>query len=154
MVAFPKDPDALKVFLGTPPPPGSPYSLPIQGSDKEGRSAVYRHWRFRDQPLLKTLDPTVLTAHDMFQSTLQRHPKARCLGERTWDPVTKTYGKYEWITYAEVAERRKNLGAGLVELHNKVGVTGDRYGVGLWCQNRPEWQLTGICSVLLNVTRS
>lgn len=48
-----------------------------------------------------------------------------------------------WMTYAEVAERRKNLGAGIVELHHKVGISAPKFGVGIWSQNRPEWQITG-----------
>jgi long-chain acyl-CoA synthetase len=126
------------------PPKDTPYSLPIVGSEKEGRTAVYRHWYFKDRPLMKTLDPTILTAHDIFEAALKRVPHARCLGHRPWDPITKTYGKYQWMSYAETALRRKNFGAGIVELHKKAGVTEDKYGVGLWCQNRPEWQITGI----------
>ena len=41
-----------------PVPSGAPYSLPLPGSQKPGRSAVYRHWRFKDG-LLKSLDPNV-----------------------------------------------------------------------------------------------
>jgi long-chain acyl-CoA synthetase len=44
---------------GQPPPKGQPYSVPIPGSQAEGRGPVYRHWRFRDAPLLETLDPAV-----------------------------------------------------------------------------------------------
>lgn len=40
--------------------------------------------------------------------------------------------------------RRKNFGAGLVHLHKQAGVTEESYAVGLWCQNRPEWQITGM----------
>jgi long-chain acyl-CoA synthetase len=143
MAPLPQDPDALATALKVPPPPGSPYSLPIPNSEREGRSAIYRHWRFIDGPLLQTLDPQVLTAHDAFESSVKKHPNARCLGSRPWDPVTKTFGKYEWMTYAETALRRKNVGAGIVELHKKAGVTEEKYGVGLWCQNRPEWQISG-----------
>jgi long-chain acyl-CoA synthetase len=75
---------------------------------------------------------------------VKKTPNARCLGARPWDPATKTFGDYQWLTYSEVALRRKNFGAGLVELHKKAGITQDRqYGVGLWCQNRPEWQISG-----------
>lgn len=143
-IQYPTDPDALVKALRVPPPPGSPYSLPIPGSEKEGRTAIYRHWRFVDSPLLTTLDPKVLTAHEAFESTLKRRPNARCLGSRPWDPVTKTFGKYEWMTYAETASRRKNFGAGIVELHKKAGVINEKYGVGLWCQNRPEWQISDL----------
>jgi long-chain acyl-CoA synthetase len=138
-----QDPEAYVKFLKTSPPPGSPYSLPIPGSEREDRSAVYRHWRFVDSPLLQTINPEVRTAHDFFENSAKRRPNARCLGTRHWDPVTKTHGKYEWITYAETAERRKNFGAGIVELHKNVGVTEEKYGVGLWCQNRAEWQISG-----------
>lgn len=49
------------VEFATPPPKGQPYSVPIPGSEAPGRTAVYRHWRFKDQPLLETLDPAVHT---------------------------------------------------------------------------------------------
>jgi long-chain acyl-CoA synthetase len=54
--------------LQPPPEPGKPYSLPIPGSERPGRSAVYRHWRFMDG-LLETLDPNIRTAHDFFEDT-------------------------------------------------------------------------------------
>jgi long-chain acyl-CoA synthetase len=143
MTSYPQDPDELANALRAPPAPGSPYSLPIPGTEREGRSAIYRHWRFVDRPLLRTLDPKILTAHDAFESSVKKRPNGRCLGTRHWDPTNKTFGNYEWITYAQTALRRKNFGAGLVELHKKVGVTEEKYGVGLWCQNRAEWQISG-----------
>jgi long-chain acyl-CoA synthetase len=144
MASTRQDPDAYAAALHVPPPPGSPYSVPIPGSEREGRSAVYRHWRFPEGPLLQTLDPEILTAHDAFESSVKKRPNARCLGYRPYNPDTKEFGKYEWITYAETAMRRKNFGVGLVELHKKAGVAEDKqYGVGLWCQNRAEWQITG-----------
>lgn len=143
-VQYPTDPEAFAQALRVPPPPGTPYSLTIPGSEKEGRTPIYRHWRFIDTPLLKTLDPNVLTAHDAFESSVKRRPNARCLGSRPWDPATKTFGNYEWITFAQLASRRKNFGAGVVELHKKAGVTEEKYGVGLWCQNRPEWQISDL----------
>lgn len=41
------------------PPFGSPFSLPVPGSEESDRSATYRHWRFVDRPLLETWDPKV-----------------------------------------------------------------------------------------------
>ena len=138
------DADALAKDLHRAPPPGAPYSVPIPNSDREGYSAVYRNFRYVDKPLLETLDPNVRTAHDSFEASVKKRPNARCLGSRTWDPATRTFLNFDWITYAETAVRRKNFGAGLIELHNKAGVKETRqYGVGLWCQNRPEWQISG-----------
>ena len=75
--------------------------------------------------------------------TAANYPKNRCLGHRPYDPVTKTFGAYEWQDYETVQTRRKNFGAGLVHLHRQAGITAEKYGIGLWCQNRPEWQITG-----------
>jgi long-chain acyl-CoA synthetase len=145
------DPVKRLAELNVPPPPGTPYSLPIPGSSAENRSAIYRHLRFVDKPIAVSFDPQLLTAHDFFEASVKRKPDARCLGTRTYDPKTKEFGTYEWLTYAETAVRRKNFGAGIVELHKKIGVTGEKYGVGLWLQNRPEWQITGMECLLDDV---
>lgn len=140
---FPQDTAAFTKLLQTPPPPGTPYAGPIPGTETEGRSAIYRHWRFINQPLLETFDPKHQTVHDLFEHSAATRASKRCLGWRPWNTATKTWEeKYVWITYAEVAERRKNLGAGIVDLHEAAGITG-KYGVGLWAQNRPEWQISG-----------
>lgn len=133
--------------LQAPPPQGKPYSLPIPGSAAPGRTAIYRHWKFVDQPLLERLTPEISTPHEAFENAVKRYPKNKCLGHRPYDPVTKTFGQYVWDDYEKVAERRKNFGAGLVHLHKQAGVTEERYGIGLWCQNRPEWQITDLAAM-------
>lgn len=140
----PKDTTAIIKELSTPPPAGSPYSLPIPGSERPGRSPVYRNWRFRDQPLLATFDPEIQTLHDLFEESARRFPNNRCFGVRNWNSASKSWEeKFDWISYSEAAERRKNLGAGFVEIHKAIGHSKDKYGVGLWSPNRPEWQITG-----------
>lgn len=138
--------EALIAKSSTPPPPGTPYSLPVPGSERENRTAVYRNWAFRDGPLLDRLEPSCSTFHELFEKAWQDRPTKRMLGRRPWNPATKTWEpRYEWMTYAEVAERRKNFGAGIAELHQRIAVTAHNYGVGIWAQNRPEWQITGQC---------
>lgn len=132
---------AAKMYA--PPPVGVPFSIAVPGSQKEGRSHVYRHWRAADGPI-QTLDPAVTTVHELFEQTAKRIPSSKCLGHRPYDPATKVYGGYVWQTYGEVQKRRANFGVGLVALHEQVGVTGTQYGVGLWCQNRPEWQIVDL----------
>ncbi|KAF2182710.1 long-chain-fatty-acid-CoA ligase/ protein binding protein [Zopfia rhizophila CBS 207.26] len=132
------------VEVSKPPPKGQPYSVPIPGSQIEGKSAVYRHWRFKDG-LMSKLDDSITTVHEQFEASAARYAKNKCLGHRPYDPVTKTFGAYQWQDYETVRTRRKNLGAGLVHLCRKAGVEKrGGYGVGLWCQNRPEWQITDL----------
>ncbi|EHY54308.1 medium-chain fatty acid-CoA ligase faa2 [Exophiala dermatitidis] len=126
-----------------PLPQGEPCSITVPGSDKPGRTPVYRHHKCRDG-LLQTLDPSVRTGHDMFESAAQRYPHAPCLGYRPYDSAKKTFGPFEWLDYETVQKRRADFGVGIVELHAREGITGTGYGVGLWCQNRPEWQLTDL----------
>ena len=130
--------------LAPPPPPGSPYGVPVPGSERPNRTPVYRHWRFRDGPLQTTYDPSIQTFHDLFECSVKHRGNKYALGSRPWNPATKTWEeKYTWMTYAEVAQRRKDIGAGIVELHHRLGVKDDKYGVALWAQNRPEWHLVG-----------
>ncbi|KAJ4340294.1 medium-chain fatty acid-CoA ligase faa2 [Didymella glomerata] len=131
--------------LHDPPPKGHPYSLPLAGTESQGKSAVYRHWRFTDKPLLASLVPEINTPHEAFEAAVARYPKNKCLGHRPYDTATKKFGAYVWENYEQIAERRKNFGAGLVHLHRQAGVTKPKqFGVGLWCQNRPEWQITDL----------
>ncbi|KAF1844885.1 long-chain-fatty-acid-CoA ligase/ protein binding protein [Cucurbitaria berberidis CBS 394.84] len=132
------------VELHAPPPKGQAYSLPLPGTEAQGRSAIYRHWRFTDKPLLETLIPEITTPHEAFENSVARYPRNKCLGHRPYDPVSKTFGAYVWEDYETIAKRRKNFGAGLVHLHKQAGVTAAKYGVGLFCQNRPEWQITDL----------
>lgn len=125
------------------PPHGAPYSVAVPNSEKPGRSAMYRHWRFKDG-VLKSLDPNISTAHDMFESAAKVHPRQPCLGWRPYDSNKKTWGAYQWIDYETVQRRRANLGVGIVKVIRDAGVLESSYGVGLWCQNRPEWQISGM----------
>lgn len=140
-----KDFDAYLKKLSTLPPAGAPYGHPIPGSERPNRSPVYRHWAVRDEPLLTTLDPEVQTVHDAFDKSARTWPNARCLGTRHWNPVTQQWDdKYDWMSYADVDTRRKNFGAGIVEIHKAINHPQDKYGVGLWSPNRAEWQITDL----------
>ncbi|KAJ9616928.1 medium-chain fatty acid-CoA ligase faa2 [Cladophialophora chaetospira] len=125
------------------PPKGQPYSITLPNSAQSNRTPVYRHHKSRNG-LLETLDPSVTTAHEMFEYAALRAPHAPCLGYRPYDSAKQAYGPYEWLDYETVRKRRSDFGAGLVELHAREGKVGANYGVGLWCQNRPEWQLTDL----------
>ncbi|RMZ87940.1 hypothetical protein DV736_g4828, partial [Chaetothyriales sp. CBS 134916] len=138
----------------TPPPKGVGYSVPIPGTGRHDRTPTYRHWNFTKE-LLVTLDPSVRTVHAMFESTLRDIPHAPILGHRPYIPAKKSYGPYQYIDVETLGQRRAAFGAGIVEVNHRAGVTGSKYGVGLWMQNRAEWQIAdlGLMSQsLYNVT--
>ncbi|KAJ3498662.1 hypothetical protein NLG97_g948 [Lecanicillium saksenae] len=132
--------------LRAPPPPGQPHGLPLAGTEKPNRSPVYRHWKYVDKPLLETFDPAVKSLHDLFESSVQQFPGNACLGSRKWLPGTRTWDdKFTWLTYAEVAQRRKNFGAGVVELHDRIKHSKQtQYPIALWAPNKPEWQVVDL----------
>ncbi|KAI5308791.1 hypothetical protein KEM55_004861, partial [Ascosphaera atra] len=138
----PEDPVAIeaKKYYGSPAD-GKPESYAVPGSEKEGRSAVLRHWKVGAGPLVETFDPKVRTAHDMFEAGVAKSANRPCLGWRPYDPVKKTVGDYVWMDYKTVQERRANFGAGIVEIHRKLGEKYHQRAVGLWSQNRPEWHI-------------
>lgn len=129
--------------LQGPPAKGQPHSLPLSNSQKPGRTPIYRHYKFRDG-LLETLDPEVKTVHDMFEITANRIPHSPGFGTRTWNSTKKAWEPFEWIEYETMQKKKTNFGKGLVELHEREGIVGRQYGVGLWCQNRVEWQVADL----------
>lgn len=143
-MASAESPDQLQQLLQQPPALGEPYSvtLPSTENRRQGRSAIYRHWKYTNK-LFETLDPRASTLLDIFELSAARLPGANCLGRRNFNATRQEWGPYEWMTYREISERRKDFGAGIRELHQEVGVTRSKFGVGLWCSNRPEWQIVG-----------
>lgn len=136
------------------PPPDTPYGLPLPGSEKPNRTSVYRHWQFRDKPLLSTFEPELPTAYHLMEDSAIRHAHKRCLGWRSWDSKTQDWtGSYEWMNYAQFRERKNNMGAGIVEIHERLNRHNNaKYGVGLLSPNRPEWQITGGHPIKMNAT--
>ena len=43
-----------------PPPPGHPHSVLLPGTRKEGRSEIYRHWRFKDKLIESLTDVSIV----------------------------------------------------------------------------------------------
>lgn len=129
--------------LHKPPGKGEAHSYAVPNSEKEGRSKIYRHHRCQDGPV-GVLDPNHKTVFDIFEDTANRLPNAPGFGTRSWNSAKNVFNPYEWVDYETVQKRRTNFGKGIVEAHAREGIIGRQYGVGLWCQNRMEWQITDL----------
>lgn len=120
-VQQPEQLELIKKFA-IAPPAGKPHGVAVTGSERPGRSPIFRHHAIGDGPLLATLDPKVQTQHDAFEKGANTNPNGNCLGWREHNKATNTWSPYQWWTYETVRQKRNNVGAGLVALHSKAGV--------------------------------
>jgi long-chain acyl-CoA synthetase len=108
--------------------------------------AHYRNAIIRDLPTPGG-DPnaSVSTTYEVFEVTVNAHPKYKCLGHRpinsgnVEDPKTLQFKhEFVWQTYGEVAQRRLNLGSAIQALFNDGTIGGGELPtVGTWSINRP-----------------
>ncbi|KAF3941213.1 S-dihydroxybenzoyltransferase [Dactylella cylindrospora] len=129
------------------PPNGKPHSVTVTGSARPGYTPVYRHYAIGDSPLLETLDPRIRTQHHAFEHGCSMNPAANCLGWREYDRATKTWSPYIWMSYGTARQKRTDIGAGIVKLHEQAGLPSRGVGIGLWSPNMPEWQLIDLSAM-------
>ncbi|OLY83868.1 Long chain acyl-CoA synthetase 7, peroxisomal [Smittium mucronatum] len=120
-------------------------SYAVPNSAKPGQSCVLRNVRDKTSLELNYL-PHVKTAYDIFWNSAKLAADKPFLGHRPYDPLTKEYGPYQFITYGQAAERISNLGNGLVYINQKslglpAGPISRKFPVALYSVNRPEWAL-------------
>ncbi|VVT49207.1 uncharacterized protein SAPINGB_P002156 [Magnusiomyces paraingens] len=129
--------------------PGKKQAIPIPGSEKPGFSAVYRNAHSPDR-LISVVHPDLDTVDSTFQAVVNAKPNALCLGERTHDQSSKTWGPYIFQTYSEINERVNHVASGIiniVEKHSGLEPHKEQYTVGLYGPNSRNWVITDLaCS--------
>ncbi|KAJ3099528.1 Long chain acyl-CoA synthetase 7 peroxisomal [Phlyctochytrium planicorne] len=104
-----------------------------------GSSGIYRN-AFCPDGLLKHLPGAATLYEALDHGKKVAGDNARCLGFRPKILGEQKWGNYEWLTYGEVCQRRLDVGSGLRKLHVSLGGDDDeKFGVGLYAVNRPEW---------------
>ncbi|KAI6043089.1 long-chain-fatty-acid-CoA ligase [Pisolithus marmoratus] len=113
----------------------------VPGTKQPGQTPHYRN------AIYGFLDPNApifpKTLQDIFNSGYSSNPDANLLGHR---PVLSKsplkFGPYVWQTYRQVDARRRRIGSALLRLFSTGELKAtDIETVGIWAQNRPEWQL-------------
>ncbi|KAK9481072.1 eukaryotic long-chain fatty acid CoA synthetase (LC-FACS) [Lipomyces japonicus] len=133
--------------------PGEIQGVAIKGTEEPGHSPVYRNVAAADR-LIQSPHPLIRTQYDAFQYSYKRYSDRNCLGKRYLvDKAADKWSSYVWETYATVAQRRTDLGAGLVHLNKTVAnnTNSDRFAVTLFSQNRPEWVITDLACHAYNL---
>ncbi|TFK29789.1 long-chain-fatty-acid-CoA ligase [Coprinopsis marcescibilis] len=131
-----------------PWPTVKPYDkqgVAVAGTKRPGQSAHYRNgvWGLIDEHTPNTLT----TLDQVWADGLKVGANREFLG---WRPIIsqnplKFAPTYSWLTYSQVDVRRKYVGSALHTLFQKGELAGDVYPtVGIWSQNRPEWQIIDI----------
>ena len=101
--------------MGNLTPKQVQYSLPMPGTgDKPGETAIYRNPKTVDG-LISTL-PGAKTLKDLWLRNFENRPNEEFLGHRKPKGDGTLENTYTWETFAEVEEKAKNLGSGLLNL--------------------------------------
>ncbi|KAL0580215.1 medium-chain fatty acid-CoA ligase faa2 [Marasmius crinis-equi] len=117
-------------------------SVEVPGTKKPGQTGHYRNaiWG-----VTSTSGPNAFTTlTEVFDNGLQVGRDQPCLGHRpqiSANPL-KFADHYVWESWGSVDDRRRTLGSALHLLfkNGELG-GGDLEAVGIWAQNRPEWQI-------------
>ncbi|EGG06540.1 uncharacterized protein MELLADRAFT_116457 [Melampsora larici-populina 98AG31] len=121
-------------------------AIEVPGSRKPGQTGHFRNALFPDFTTVEEPGKNFpKTEYESFNHGLGVGFDKPCLGHRPINPTTGDFEPYfVWQTYAEIDKRRTEFGSGLIKLR-KDGLlgSGDLSGwtVGIWTQNRPEWQV-------------
>ncbi|UKJ87971.2 long-chain-fatty-acid--CoA ligase 5 [Theileria orientalis] len=121
------------------------YSVPIEGSEEDGYTAVHRNPHYKDKLLSceDYFDGKVQTGWDVFQRGLSLSENSPCIGKRT--VKGGVLGDFEFLTYREVEKMVKDVGSGLLHLNKFKEVTLKEFNnakikmLGIYSVNTPEW---------------
>jgi long-chain acyl-CoA synthetase len=100
-------------------PETAPQAIALPGSKEPGYSSIYRNAKFRDA-LIRSPENDVTTLFEAFEKSVKERPRERCMGQREYDRVTKTWGPYVWHSYEGIQARRNNFGSGILTLFEQV----------------------------------
>lgn len=150
------------------------YAVPTPGLAKQGFSEVYHNKAVTT--MKKYFAPGYETYHGMITNTVRKHADLPALALRKYDfKAQKSAPTYEAITYAEMDEKKRALGSGLLFLlqnnpfrvpdldaHAKIDTHAREYQsynahklsfiVTLFAQNRAEWIISDIMCASYSLT--
>uniref|UniRef100_A0A3B0MXW3 Long-chain-fatty-acid--coa ligase 5, putative n=1 Tax=Theileria annulata TaxID=5874 RepID=A0A3B0MXW3_THEAN len=124
------------------------YSVPLEGSEEEGYTPVYRRPDYKDKLLSceDYFDGKIQTGWDVFNRGLSLSRDKPFLGKRVKNE-DGTLGEFQFLTYGEGETQIKRFGSGLLKLNKfqEVFVKEENQTVrmvGIYSQNTVEWLIT------------
>ncbi|KAF9165083.1 hypothetical protein DFQ26_000631 [Actinomortierella ambigua] len=131
-------------------------SVELPGTRSAGATGVFRHVSHTAE-LVEFLPghPELKSLYDIWQNSVKEFGPRDFLGHRPFNTVAQSYGGYTWQTYAQIDKRVNAFGSGLMHLNEKVlgNAQLNRWSLGIWSVNRPEWFLSEMsCNLYNNVS--
>lgn len=137
-----EDSDPLDTgLIYSPVDPFGPQAVPIPGTKRPGYSEVYRNVTSTDK-VISTWHPSVRTYYDALENAFNGFAGREFLGQRFWDPFTKTWSGYKFETFHQVSVRRDNFASGLTHVVNKhtgLDPLDSKYVVANYGPNSVNW---------------
>ncbi|PVZ97118.1 hypothetical protein BB558_006936 [Smittium angustum] len=121
----------------------------VPNSAVEGFSPILRNIDYKDDASI-TEHTDKHTIYDIFWSSVKQVPNSDFVGHRVYNSADGTYGPYVFQTYAQVAERVTNFGAGIIQMRlnnakseeEESSINKRNWPVAIYSGNRPEWNIT------------
>lgn len=121
------------------------YSVPLQATETEDCSTIYRAANSPHELVSTFADKDVRNCWELFQLGVKEAPDERCLGSRATLPDGTLANHFHWLTYKEVEMMAVYLGSGLQHLDCVPELDFDesyqsKYRFcGIFAKNRSEW---------------
>ncbi|KAJ2722549.1 medium-chain fatty acid-CoA ligase faa2 [Coemansia sp. Benny D115] len=126
----------------------------VPESAEMGYSPIMRRYEYKDGRFPDPLS-NVTTLYELFRHRVAATPKSPFVGSRRFNPVTRKFGAYEWITAAQAGDVVDHFGSGLDLIYQQhvpppsTAATEDdpagaqpgqgQQALGIYSINRHEW---------------
>lgn len=146
-------------------------AVALPNSKKPGFSAVYRNKAAKDG-LINLPHPALTTLYETYETSATVNANRNAIGVRRKQP-DGLFGPYEWETYGQISERKRNFGSGLfhslknnrfktqspahlkIDNHHEIAAKDEMsFIVTLFSHNRKEWLITDLASVNYSITNT
>ncbi|AQZ14747.1 FAA2 (YER015W) [Zygosaccharomyces parabailii] len=132
-------------------------AIAVPDSQEGGYGPVYRSVLSPERQV-SCFDISLPSFYHHFQLCTRLWPSNECLGVRPLNAQTGTYSdRYEYITYAQVEERSRHLGSGIMSLVNVKrckSLDSNDFIVAIFSHNRLEWVLADLACQAYSLTNT
>lgn len=146
-------------------------AVPLPNTKAPGYSAIYRN-KASVNGLINLPHPALTTLYETYECSATVYANRKAIGVRK-KQADGLFGPYEWETYAQVSNRKRNFGSGIlyslknnkfktqseahlkIDNHHKVVAKGEMsFVLSQFSHNRKEWLLSDLGCVNFSITNT